>query len=294
MQVSKLLLAPGPLFSFEFFPPKTAAAELDFWKAIEDVSSLEPAFVSLTYGAAGSSRESNFACLERLRKKTRLEIVAHLALANHSKTELLECVDRIVQLGIDNILALRGDGAHTTCDGLRFAADFIGLIRKHHPQLCIGAACYPEIHPEAKNAEEDLLHLKHKVEAGAHFLVSQLFFDNRTFFEFIQRARAIGIEVPIVPGILPVTRLEQAQRISKLCGAKPHPPLFQRLEALKESPAEMETLGIAFATAQCAQLLSQGTYGIHFYTLNRSSATRTVVKAIRAAQHLPFLPGTSP
>jgi methylenetetrahydrofolate reductase (NADPH) len=290
MQVSKLLLAPGPVFSFEFFPPKTVATELDFWKTVEDVATLEPAFVSVTYGAAGSSRESSLSCLERLRKKTRLEIVAHLALANHSKAELLELIDRIVQLGIDNILALRGDAVPTTHDGLRFAADFIHLIRKHYPHVCIGAACYPEIHPEAQNAGADLLHLKHKVEAGAHFLVSQLFFDNRIFFEFTQRARTIGIEVPIVPGILPVTRLEQAQRIMKLCGAVPHPPLFQRLEDLKENPAEMETLGIAFATAQCAELLAQGTPGIHFYTLNRSSATRTIVKAIRAAQHLPFLP----
>ncbi|MCL2178145.1 MAG: methylenetetrahydrofolate reductase [Proteobacteria bacterium] len=288
MQVSKLLLAKGPLFSFEFFPPKTPAAELDFGKAVEDVATLEPAFVSVTYGAAGSSRASSLSCLEYLRRKTRLEICAHLALANHSQTELLALVDSMAQLGIENILALRGDAVKTSHDGLRFAADLIHLLRKHHPHLCIGAACYPEIHPEAPNAEEDLLHLKHKVEAGADFLVSQLFFDNRRFFAFAQRAREAGIGVPIVPGVLPVTRLEQAQRIAKLCSAQPHPPLFLRLEALKDNPSEIEALGIAFATAQCAELLAYGTPGIHFYTLNRSSATRTIVKALRAVQHLPF------
>jgi len=286
MQVSKLLLAKTPAFSFEFFPPKTAAAELDFWKAVEDVASLEPAFVSVTYGAAGSSRESSLSCLEALRKKTRLEIVAHLALANHTQAELLELVERISQLGIDNILALRGDGVEATYDRLCFAADFIHLIRKHHPHMCLGAACYPEVHPEAENAKADLRHLKYKVEAGADFLVSQLFFDNRVFFEFMQGVRAEGIEVPVLPGILPITRLEQAQRIIKLCGAKPHPPLFHRLEALKESPAEMEALGVAFATAQSVELLAYGMPGIHFYTLNRSSASRTAVKAICAARHL--------
>jgi methylenetetrahydrofolate reductase (NADPH) len=288
MQVSQLLLAPGPLFSFEFFPPKTAAAEADFWRTVEDVSSLGPAFVSVTYGAAGSSREASLSCLQQLRSNTRLEIVAHLALANHSKAELLELVHRVAQLGIENILALRGDGLESTQDGLCFAADFIHLLRKHYPRLCIGAACYPEIHPEAPSAEADLLHLKQKVEAGADFLVSQLFFDNRVFFEFVQRARALGVEVPIVPGILPITRLEQTQRIMRLCGAEPHPPLFQRLEALKESPAEIEALGIAFASAQCAELLAHGAPGIHFYTLNRSSAARSIVKAICAAQHLPL------
>ncbi|MCL2625414.1 MAG: methylenetetrahydrofolate reductase [Cystobacterineae bacterium] len=288
MQVSKLLLAKGPLFSFEFFPPKTPAAEVDFWKTVEDVAALEPAFVSVTYGAAGSFRETSLSCLEQLRKKTRLEMVAHLALANHSQAELLGLVERIVQLGIENILALRGDAVQSTHDGLRFAADFIHLIKKHHPHLCVGAACYPETHPEAANAEEDLLHLKRKVEAGADFLVSQLFFDNRRFFEFMQRARDVGIGAPILPGVLPVTRLEQAQRIAKLCGAQPHPPLFHRLEALKESPSEIEALGIAFATAQCTELLAHGTPGIHFYTLNRSSATRTLVKALRAARHLPL------
>jgi len=286
MQVSKLLLAKGPLFSFEFFPPKTAAAELDFWKSVEDVASLEPAFVSVTYGAAGSSRESSLSCLRRLREKTRLEIVAHLALANHSEAELLELVDCISQLGIDNILALRGDAVHTSHEGLCFASDFIGLIRKHYPHMCIGAACYPETHPEAPSAEADLLHLKRKVEAGADFLVSQLFFDNRVFVEFMQRVRGVGIEVPVLPGILPVTRLAQAQRIVKLCGARPHPPLFRQLEALEESPAEMETLGVAFAAAQCVELLTHGVQGIHFYTLNRSSASRTVVKAVCAARHL--------
>jgi methylenetetrahydrofolate reductase (NADPH) len=290
MQVSKLFLAPGPLFSFEFFPPRTAAAEVDFWKAVEDVATLAPAFVSVTYGAAGSSRESSLSCLKRLREKTRLEIVAHLALANHSKAELLELVDRIVQLGIDNILALRGDGVEISHDGLCFAADLVHLIRKHYPHVCVGAACYPEVHPEAFNAEADLLHLKHKVEAGAEFLVSQLFFDNRVFFAFMQRAREVGIGVPVLPGILPVTRLEQAERIMRLCGAKPHPPLFERLETLRESPSEMEALGVAFATAQCAELLSHGMPGIHFYTLNRSPASRTTVKAVCAARHLPFLP----
>jgi len=288
MQVSKLLLTQTPLFSFEFFPPKTAAAESDFWSAVEDVAALKPAFVSVTYGAAGSSREFSLSCLQRLRQKTNLEIVAHLALANHSKAKLLELVGRISQLGIDNILALRGDAVETTYDGLRFAADFIHLIRQHYPHICIGAACYPEVHPEAENAEADLLHLKRKVEAGADFLVSQLFFDNRVFLEFIQRVRAVGVKVPILPGILPVMRLEQAQRIMKLCGAKPHLPLFQRLEALKENPAEMEALGIAFATAQCMELLSSGMPGIHFYTLNRSSATRSIVKGIGAARHLPL------
>ena len=286
MQVSKLLLAQSPLFSFEFFPPKTAAAEMDFWKTVEDVAALKPAFVSVTYGAAGSSREFSLSCLERLRKKTQLEIVAHLALANHSEAELLALVGRISQLGIDNILALRGDAVETTYEGLCFAADLVHLIRKHHPHVCIGAACYPEVHPEAQSAEADLLHLKRKVEAGADFLVSQLFFDNRVFFEFIQRARAVGVEVPILPGILPVVRLEQAQRIMQLCGAKPHLPLFSRLEALQERPAEMEALGIAFATAQCMELLAHGMPGIHFYTLNRSSATRSIVKGIGAARHL--------
>jgi methylenetetrahydrofolate reductase (NADPH) len=273
-----------PVFSFEFFPPKTDAAAEDLLQTASDLKqALAPDFVSVTYGAGGGTRTRTLECVTRIQSELGITAMAHLACMGHTRGELQEIVSRLVAEGISNILALRGDPPK---DGVARNGDFpnatglIEYLRANFP-VGIGAACYPETHPEAENAERDLYWAVRKVELGAGFLITQLFFDNADYFRFVERARAAGIKAPIVPGIMPITNVAQVERFTKMCGARIPEPLQGRLNRYREDLPGTMAVGIEHAIAQCRELLAHGAPGLHFYTLNKSLATRSILAAIK-------------
>jgi methylenetetrahydrofolate reductase (NADPH) len=275
-----------PTFSFEFFPPKTEDGERNLYEAIAALRPLQPDYVSVTYGAGGSTRDKTIEIVTRIREEYGLEAMAHFTCVGATVPELRETLDRIAEAGLDNVLALRGDPPQgqeewtKTEGGLEYSRELVELISADYP-FAIGAACFPETHIHATSPEDDLRYLKEKVDAGAAFLITQLFFDNATFYDFVARARAIGIEAPIIPGILPITNIAQLERITSLCGAVLPEPLLGELEARRDEPQAVHDFGVAYATLQCADLLAAGAPGIHFYTLNRSPATRAILSALK-------------
>ncbi|MFM9022461.1 MAG: methylenetetrahydrofolate reductase [NAD(P)H] [Solirubrobacterales bacterium] len=274
-----------PPFSFEFFPPKTEEGEANLFAAIEQLVPLGPAFVSVTYGAGGTTRDKTLEIVSRVHRDYGLEAMAHFTCVDATVEDLRATLDELESLGVENVLALRGDqpggGEWVQAEGgLAYASELVELIESDYP-FAIGAAAFPEVHIHAASAEEDLRHLKAKVDAGAHFLITQLFFDNEAYFDFVARAREAGIEVPIVPGILPITNIAQLERITSMCGAKIPAGLQAELDARAQDPDAVAQFGVAYATLQCAELLAGGAPGIHFYTLNLSPATRAIVSALR-------------
>ena len=287
MRIDEILAAGDePVFSFEFFPPKTPEGEANLYAAIEQLRPLEPAYVSVTYGAGGSTRGKTLEIVSHIRDDLGLEAMAHFTCVGATVEELRSTLDEMAALGFDNVLALRGDPppgeeAWTKTEGgLEYSAELVQLIRQDYG-FSIGAAAFPETHIHATSAEDDLRHLKSKTDAGVDFLITQLFFDNAAYFGFVERARAIGIEAPIIPGILPITNLAQLERITSLCGAVIPDGLRRDLDARADDPEAVTELGVAYATLQCAELLAGGAPGIHFYTLNRSPATRAILSALR-------------
>ncbi len=283
-----------PVFSFEFFPPKNDAGVASLFESLRALRPLAPAFVSVTWGAGGSSRGRTLEMVTRIKRETEIEAMAHLTCVGASRKELEEQLAVICDAGITNVLALRGDPPRGQREfvphpeGLAHASDLVGLARevgdKRGVNLCIGGACYPEGHPETADLALDLRHCKVKVDAGADFLITQLFFDNRRYFDFVGRARAAGIDVPILPGIMPVTNVDQIERFTALCGAHIPAGFSAALRARREDPDAALQLGVAWASLQCADLLRGGAPGIHFYTLNRSTATRAILAALRAQE----------
>lgn len=284
MRISEVLRSGRSCFSFEFFPPKTDDGALTLFNTIKALRPLDPAFVSLTYGAGGSTRTRTVDLAKRIQSEIGLTVLSHITCAGSSRDELRAIFRELRDAGVENVLALRGDvpkeGAPT--GELRYATDLVGLLRDEFA-FSIGGACYPEMHPEAPDETTDLTHLFEKVARGAEFLVSQLFFDNDRYFAFVERARAAGITVPIVPGIMPITDYHQIERFTAMCGATIPAKLRAALEDRVGEPEAVAELGVAYATLQCVDLLERGAPGIHFYTLNKSSATRAVVSAIAAA-----------
>lgn len=288
MRISALLERKHPLFSFEFFPPKSDEAGAQLEKTIAELQPLEPDYVSVTYGAGGSTREKTLDIVSRIKRDTGIESMAHLTCVGSTRDELRSVLDRIVDAGVENVLALRGDppkGQTTfvaTEGGFRYASELAEFIQQNFGEkLCIGGAAYPEKHIECGNPAVDLANLKRKVNNGASFLVTQLFFDNRRYFEFVDNARSHGITVPIIPGIMPITNAAQIERFTLLCGASLPFRLAAELDRRRDNPQAVMQLGIAHATAQCIELLQGGAPGIHFYTLNRSTATMQVLTALR-------------
>ena len=285
MRISDVLRSGRPCFSFEFFPPKTDEGARTLFATIEALRPLDPAFVSLTYGAGGSTRTRTVDLAKRIQSEIGLTVMSHITCAGSTREELVAIFRDLGQAGVENVLALRGDapkdGSAPTGD-LHYATDLVGLLRDEF-DFSIGGACYPEVHPEAADAATDLVHLAEKVARGAEFLVSQLFFDNERYFAFVERARAAGISVPIVPGIMPITDYRQIERFTAMCGATIPSSLRAALEDRVDEPEAVAELGVAYATLQCVDLLERGVPGIHFYTLNKSPATRAVVSAIAAA-----------
>jgi len=278
-----------PVFSFEFFPPKTPAGEENLYEAIAKLGPLDPAYVSVTYGAGGSTRDKTIEIVSRIRDEFGLEAMAHFTCVSATTGELRATLDQMAELGFDNVLALRGDPPAgedvwtKTEGGLEYSRELVELIRGDY-DFSVAAAAFPETHIHATSAEDDLRHLKAKVDAGVDFLVTQLFFDNAAYFDFVERARAIGIDVPIIPGILPITNIAQLDRITTLCGAIVPDALRTELDARDGEPEAVEDFGVAYATLQCSELLAGGAPGIHFYTLNRSPATRAILGALRLSR----------
>jgi methylenetetrahydrofolate reductase (NADPH) len=300
MLIRERLAHKRPVFSFELFPPRTEKGEAVLWRSLESLAVLEPDFVSVTYGAGGGARERTVELVGRIKRELGIEPLAHLTCVGASRDELLKVLDRLEQHGICNVLALRGDppagerSFEPAPGGLRYASDLVELIRERGG-FSIGAACYPEVHPEAASAEADLEHLKRKVDTGVDFLISQLFFDNAAFEGFVARARARGITTPIIPGIMPVTNVSQIERFTALCGARLPEALHGRLAAVADDPQEVFWAGVTYAAYQCRELLEParaepfvrrppGAPGIHFYTLNRSPATRAIYEILRLAR----------
>jgi methylenetetrahydrofolate reductase (NADPH) len=277
-----------PSFSFEFFPPRTDEGERNLGRALAELSRLDPTFVSVTYGAAGSSTEKRktIDIVRHLKRDYGLEAMAHFTCVNATTDELREMLDTMRDAGIDNVLALRGDppGGQSewtaTEGGLSYSRELIELIRDEY-DFAIGAACFPEVHIHATDADSDLRYCKAKVDAGARFLITQLFFDNQAYYDFVVRARDLGIDVPIIPGIMPITNAAQIKRMTEMCGAVIPGGLRRELELRADQPGSVTDLGVAYSTLQCADLLANGAPGIHFYTLNRSPATRAILSALR-------------
>ncbi len=278
--------ADEPVFSFEFFPPKTDEGEQNLRVALGALRELEPDFVSVTYGAAGSTRGLTLELTKWIKQDLGIEAMAHLSCVGASRGELCVILDSLAEAGIENVLALRGDPPRGETEwrphpgGLRYSSELAALIADRYP-MSVGAACFPEVHPEASDLAADLRFLKQKVDSGASFLITQLFFDNDLYFQFVEEARAAGIEVPILPGIMPITDLAQIKTITGMCGATIPESLLEALEQRAPCPDAMRELGVSYATLQCAELLARGAPGIHFYTLNRSPATRAILAALR-------------
>jgi methylenetetrahydrofolate reductase (NADPH) len=288
MRISDALATMRPFFSFEFFPPKDDDGSRQLFATIAALQPLRPAFVSITYGAGGSTRARTVALAKQIQQEIGLTVVAHVTCVGSTRAELREIFDDLARAGIENVLALRGDPPKGATEfvapagGFAHASELIAMLRRNY-DFCIGAACYPEKHPEAATMANDLEHLREKVDAGADFLVSQLFFDNDSFFAFERRARAAGIGTPMLPGLMPITNFEQIKRFVAMCGATIPPKLHVEMELRKGDPEAVEALGVAFASMQAVALLQSGAPGIHFYTLNKSPATRAIVSSLLAA-----------
>ena len=284
-----MLATRRPAFSFEFFPPKDEAGTDALLRTVDKLKPLQPAFVSVTYGAGGSTRARTLEVTKSIKRDLGIEAMAHLTCVGATVGDLRAILGDVRGAGIDNVLALRGDPprgearfvAHA--GGLEHGSDLVRLVREEFA-FCVGGACYPEKHPEAHDAAADLRALARKVEAGAQFLITQLFFDNEAYFGFVGAARRAGIDVPIVPGIMPITNADQIARFTRQCGARIPERLMAALDARRDEPEAILDLGVAYATLQCVDLLARGAPGVHFYTLNKSPATRAVLSALLAAR----------
>ncbi len=299
MRIADRLKHKRPVFSFEFFPPQTAAGEAVLWRSLEQLKDLRPDFVSVTYGAGGSTRARTIELVGRIKRELGIEAMAHLTCVGSTRDEIADILDRLGELGIENVLALRGDPPkgserfEAPAGGFAHGTELVSFIRERYGDaFCIGAACYPEVHPEAPDAETDLRHLVEKVNAGVDFLVSQLFFDNAAFLRFCERAQHAGIEVPILAGIMPVTNVKQIQRFNAMIGASFPDAFAEHLHAVEDDPQEVFWAGVQYASHQCRQLLEPARQdffgpaplsvsGIHFYTLNKSPASRAIFEILQ-------------
>ncbi len=288
MRLSERLSEKPPALSFEFYPPKDDIGFWDLYRTIEALKPINPTYVSVTYGAGGSTRRKTLDLVARIKSDIGIESVAHVTCVGSTRQELGKIIDDIRGRGIENVLALRGDPPEgdsrfvPTEGGFSHANELIAFIRDRC-DMCIGAACYPEGHPESTNLNRDLEDVKRKVDAGADFLVSQLFFDNDRFLDFHAAARKAGINVPIVAGIMPILSVRQVKRFTDMCGASIPSDLLKRIEAVEDDAEAVRHIGMYHATQQCLSLLKEGVAGIHFYTLNRSTATRAIYQLINAS-----------
>ena len=286
MKIKDILEKVRPSFSFEFFPPKDSDGFENLFTTIGQLESCQPTYVSVTFGAGGSTRAQTIDLVGRIKNEIGLESMAHLTCVGSSQEELRSILDTLQEKGIQNILALRGDPPQGLDkfekpeNGFAYANELVAFIRKHY-DFCVGVAGYPEGHVECPDKKIDLENLKRKVDAGADFIVTQLFFDNRFYFDFVERARGMGMTIPIIPGIMPILNVKQTKRFTKMCGSTIPDALMKRLETFKDEPETVRKIGIEHATLQCERLLQEKAPGIHFYTLNRSNATLNILESLR-------------
>ena len=287
MKITAKLSPKTPAFSFEFFPPKDEAGVDRLFETVARLQVYEPAYVSVTYGAGGSTRKLTVDLVTRIKREVGLEAMAHLTCVGGTREEISSVLDQLRDGGIENVLALRGDPPKGETafvkseGGFGYASELTAFIRSRW-DFCLAGACYPECHPESASPDVDLANVKRKVDAGTDVLVTQLFFDSKDYFSYVGRARAAGIMVPIIAGIMPITNVSQVKRFTALCGAGIPAPLLKRLEAAGADAQAVQAIGVEHAAAQCRELLDGGAPGIHFYTLNRSHATVDVLDRLRA------------
>ena len=275
-------------FSFEFFPPKDEAGERTLWKALRELEGLQPTFVSVTYGAGGSTRDRTVRVTEGIAHDTSMTPLGHLTCVGHSRETLRSVIGAYADAGVRNVLALRGDPsagpsapfeAHP--EGLRYAVELVALTRSLG-DFCVGVAAFPESHPAAESVDADARVLAAKADAGADFAITQLFFRTEDYFRLTERVAALGVDIPIIPGIMPITNLAQIQRMAQLSGAELPNEVVARVSAYGDDPAAVRSEGITIATEMCDALLDGGAPGLHFYTLNRSRATREIYAGLQA------------
>lgn len=286
MKIIDILKRDGRAFSFEFFPPKDEDGMGKLYVTVNTLKTLRPSFVSVTYGAGGSTRAKTVTLVEKIKSEIGIESMAHLTCVGHTREELMQILTELKNAGMNNLLALRGDPPKGETKfvkpegGFEYASELVAMI-KENLDFCIGVAGYPEGHVECPDKQKDLEHLKIKVDAGGDFIITQLFFNNEAYFRFVDAAQKIGIRAPIIAGIMPITNFQQIQRFAAMCGAVIPPPLQEKLEQCKDNSNCVEQIGIDYATKQCDELLRKGVPGIHFYTLNKSTATKTIFENLQ-------------
>ncbi|HRP69657.1 MAG TPA: methylenetetrahydrofolate reductase [NAD(P)H] [Turneriella sp.] len=285
--IADILREQKPALSFEFFPPKTQEGADTLFQTISELKSLSPAYVSVTYGAGGSTRGLTHDLVVRLSQELKFTIVSHLTCVGSSKEEIHRILERYNENGIHNILALRGDAPKSDNgewrphpNGFHYATEMVAFIKKHFPQMGIGVAGFPEGHPETPNRLKEIEYLKAKVDAGADYICTQLFFDNHDFYDYRERCALAGIHVPIVAGIMPITSRKGMQRMAELSLGSRFPARLLRALARAEDDAYAENVGIHWATEQVLDLIDNGVAGVHFYTLNKSKATLKIYDSL--------------
>jgi methylenetetrahydrofolate reductase (NADPH) len=284
MKICEYLKEGNFSLSFEFFPPKDQKGKEQLFKTLDQLTKYKPTFVSITYGAGGTTRERTFETVKEVKEKYNLTVMPHLTCVAHDEGEVLELLNRYREIGIENILALRGDRPKDNPkEGFcKYAVDLVRLIKANYGnEFCIGVACYPEGHQEAPSLEEDIKHLKEKVEAGGEFAITQMFFRNEDFFRFRELLEKYGVDIPVIVGIMPITNFKQIKKFADLCGATIPLGLAKKLSEVQENPEEVYKIGVDYAIKQIEELIDNGVSGIHIYTLNKPDAARDIVEALR-------------
>ena len=288
MKIIDILNKRPASFSFEFFPPKSQDGWEQLFNTIESLKVWNPAYVSVTYGAGGSTRRQTIDLVSRIKDEIGLESMAHLTCVDSSQDQILETLNSLKEKGIENVLPLRGDPPKGKTsfvkaeNGFGYASELVKFIRDNQYSFCLGVAGYPEGHQECGNIDQDIDNLKKKVDAGADFIITQLFFDNRFYFDFLDKVKAVGINIPVLPGIMPIVNVNQVKKFTKMCGASIPEALISKLEKVQDHPESVQAIGVEHATQQCDELIQAGSPGIHFYTLNRSNSTLQILENLKS------------
>jgi methylenetetrahydrofolate reductase (NADPH) len=293
MKITDIFKTDKRTFSFEFFPPKDEISAVDFGVNVGQLIKLAPSFVSVTYGAGGSTQERTFALVNYLQNRIGLNVMAHYTCVGASRDKVKTDIAALKSASVDNLMLLRGDPPKGSAvftpapEGFAHASQLVETVRREFGDaFAVGGACYPEKHPEAKDLQADVANLRKKIDAGVDFLITQLFFDNSVYFSFVECARAAGINCRIIPGIIPLVSYSQIERFATLSGTRLPQEFRDRLESVRDNPRKVRQTGVDYAIAQCKRLLSAGAPGIHFYTLNKSGATVEIYEELKLSSCL--------
>lgn len=280
MKVTEKLNKGRPTLSFEFFPPKTPEQEAHLYEVLGRLKRYQPDFTSVTYGALGTTSEKTFRWVKEIKNQFNIEPVAHLTCIAATRGSILSQLNELEGMGVQNILALRGDPPEGQMDfspppnGFQYAKDLAAFIKENKPDFCLGVAGFPEGHPRSPSLVKDIEYLKEKIEAGGEYVITQLFFDNQYYFDFVDRCRKAGINVPIIPGVMPIVSLKQIKKMTKVCGATIPAGLLAKIE-------ENEKFGIDYAIVQCRELLEHGVPGIHFFVMNQAGPISRILDNLK-------------